>query len=629
MWKFDCRKCHGMCSGCKSETLSGLDKTKIVLVGNPNVGKSVIFGAISGFYVEVSNYPGTTVDVAKADTNWGQIIDTPGVYSLGTASDDERVTLETLKDADMAVNIIGAASLDRDLFLTQQLIDLGIPLIVVVNQIDEAEKFGVRVDCEKLASALGVKVIPAVATKKQGIFDIVKAIAAKEAAVSPYKTPYTREKLGRLKDKDEIRKALMTAEAPETDNAEEKMMIYRQRTENVDRLLREICTREEKRETFGEKLGNWLLNPFIGGLTAVLMLYLLFELLGVLVAGNVVDCIFTLLDEKYVPWITAVTDAWFSSAAVREILSGEFGVLTMSVKIVVAVLLPLIAAFYLFVALLEDSGYLPRLAVLTDNVLSKIGLNGRAVIPLLLGFGCGAMGTISTRILGTARERTIVTAILGITVPCAAQQGIIIALLAAIGGIKVWFAYIGIIFAIMVVSGTVLNKMLKGKSSDLLIDLPPLRLPQLKNTFEKTCFRVVNFMSEAVPLFVVSSVLITLLNMVGFLSWLQNFLEPVVVNVLHLPAQFSDIFVMGLIRRDFASVGILDMAGMDNSLCVLDNLQILTATVVVTLFVPCIAALIVIFKERGWKEAALLWLGTFAISVGIGGIVARTFGFLF
>ena len=148
------------------------------------------------------------------------------------------------------------------------------------------------------------------------------------------------------------------------------------------------------------------------------MLFLLFELLGVLVAGNVVDCIFTLLDEKYVPWITAVTDAWFSSAAVREILSGEFGVLTMSVKIVVAVLLPLIAAFYLFVALLEDSGYLPRLAVLTDNVLSKIGLNGRAVIPLLLGFGCGAMGTISTRILGTARERTIVTAILGITVPC-------------------------------------------------------------------------------------------------------------------------------------------------------------------------------------------------------------------
>ena len=329
------------------------------------------------------------------------------------------------------------------------------------------------------------------------------------------------------------------------------------------------------------------------------------------------------------PWITSLVQNLIPLGLVDELLVGEFGILTMSVKIIFAVLLPLILAFYLFVSLLEDSGYLPRLAVLTDNILSKIGLNGRAVIPLLLGFGCGAMGTVSTRILGTARERTIVTAILGITIPCAAQQGIIIAMLAAVGGLKVWFAYLAIIGVVMIVSGSVLNKLLYGQSSDLLIDLPPIRLPLLRNIVQKTTFRVWNFLSEAVPLFIISSMIITVLGWLGFLAWLQNFLEPVVVTLLHLPAQFSDIFVMGLIRRDFASVGILDMTGLNQSVRILSDLQILTASVVITLFVPCVAALIVIFKERGWKEALLLWFGTFAISILVGAIVARSFGFLF
>lgn len=412
-------------------------------------------------------------------------------------------------------------------------------------------------------------------------------------------------------------------------SSEEKMRLYTERIEQINTLLSYVQTKENAVKNIADKIGDLLLNPWIGTLTAFLMLYLLFELLGVFIAGNVVDFLFEGLDTHYVPWITQLVKNWIPFAFLQEIFVGEFGVLTMTVKIVLAVLLPLILAFYLFIALLEDSGYLPRLAVLTDNILSKIGLNGRAVIPLILGFGCGAMGTISTRILETKRERTIATALLGISIPCAAQQGIIVGLLAAIGGMKVWLSYIFIIFVVMVISGTLLNTFLKGKSSDLLIDLPPLRLPMLKNALEKTGVRVAHFLSEAVPLFLISSVLITILNMAGFLVWLQKFLEPIVVHILRLPAQFSDIFVMGLIRRDFASVGILEMAGLNSNERILDNLQILTATVVITLFVPCIAALIVIFKERGIKEAVALWLGTFVISVLIGGIVTRTFGFLF
>lgn len=359
------------------------------------------------------------------------------------------------------------------------------------------------------------------------------------------------------------------------------------------------------------------------------LLYLLFQILGVFIAGDVVDFLFNKLDTVYVPIITKIVDKIIVFPLFNQILAGEFGILTMSVKIVFGVLLPLISAFYLFMALLEDSGYLPRLAVLADNVLNKIGLNGRAVIPLILGFGCGALGTITTRILGSRKERTIATAILGVTIPCAAQQGIITALLAAIGGFKVWLLYIFIIFVFMVLTGTVLNKLLKGEATDLLIDLPPIRIPLFKNIVEKTFFRVWNFLSEAVPLFIISSVMISVLNFVGFLKWLQQALAPVVVNLLHLPAQFSDVFVMGLIRRDFASVGLLGMAGLEDSARTLSDLQILTASIVVTLFVPCIAALIVIFKERGIKEAVILWLSTFTISVAAGAVVARMFGFLF
>lgn len=626
---FNC-PCHGACKdcmlGCAKVNKIRKNDLKIVLAGNPNVGKSVLFNALSGFYVEISNFPGTTVDISRANTEFGELIDTPGAYSLGNYSDDENVTREILKSADVVVNVAGALTLERDLFLTQQLIDIGFPLILVVNQIDEARKNGVRIDCDVLQEDLGIRVIPCVATEKKGIAELTEALLSNDAHISNKVIPAIKE----IRNTDEsIAESLSNVLEAEAKDCETKDKIYSQRKETVLAISKKAVKHCGKNFDILSTIGELLLNPFIGGIVALGLLYLLFQILGVFIAGDVVDFLFNKLDTVYVPIITKIVDKIIVFPLFNQILAGEFGILTMSVKIVFGVLLPLISAFYLFMALLEDSGYLPRLAVLADNVLNKIGLNGRAVIPLILGFGCGALGTITTRILGSRKERTIATAILGVTIPCAAQQGIITALLAAIGGFKVWLLYIFIIFVFMVLTGTVLNKLLKGEATDLLIDLPPIRIPLFKNIVEKTFFRVWNFLSEAVPLFIISSVMISVLNFVGFLKWLQQALAPVVVNLLHLPAQFSDVFVMGLIRRDFASVGLLGMAGLEDSARTLSDLQILTASIVVTLFVPCIAALIVIFKERGIKEAVILWLSTFTISVAAGAVVARTFGFLF
>ena len=276
-------------------------------------------------------------------------------------------------------------------------------------------------------------------------------------------------------------------------------------------------------------------------------------------------------------------------------------------------------------SILEDSGYLPRMSVFCDEMLKKIGLNGRAVIPLILGLGCTTMGTITTRILPTDKERMITIALLGIAIPCAAQQGIIVVLLASIGGLKVWLLYLLMLFLTMAAVGTLLSKFAKGKTSDLFISLPPLRVPNFLNITKKTVSRMVSFLKEATGFFVLSSIIISTMNYFGWLKAIEKALEPIVVNILHLPSEFSNVFIMGLIRRDLAASGLFEMASVSN----MTPLQIFVSAVVITLFVPCIAMLIMVFKERGIKEGVILWISAFCIAIGAGAVLTRVCGILF
>jgi len=298
----------------------------------------------------------------------------------------------------------------------------------------------------------------------------------------------------------------------------------------------------------------------------------------------------------------------------NDILVGEFGIITMTTTYLAFLLLPLVIAFYLTLAIMEDSGYLPRLATMVDRNLTYLGLNGRAVIPLILGFGCVTSATITTRLLSTQREKTIATAILQFAIPCSAQLAVIAALLAG-AGFGPMLLYIVVILSVLIAIGTLLNKTLNDKSAPLLLDLPPMRLPRLNNVIRKTFFRTYHFMKEASGWFFLGALVVGIAQITGILGVLQQLLIPVVTHWLQLPPEAATAFIMGVVRRDFGAAGLYHMT--------LNPLQITVALIVITLFVPCIASLMVMMKERGWKEGFAIWLGTWIAAFAVGGIVSQ------
>lgn len=624
---------------------SGNCALKVALAGNPNVGKSVLFNALTGAYVTVSNYPGTSVEVARGSTVIGgvscEIIDTPGMYSILPITEEERVAREILlhESPDVVIHVLDARNLERMLAMTLQLIEAGLPVILVVNIMDEAERMGLAIDIPLLAEKLGIPVIPTAAAKKRGLPELREAIVGydrKRHAVFGYgrkleadlmeimalmSGSYTLSKksiaLLLLQRDEEVAGIVRAAEGDAYPAIEEKVrdkMFARRDSFHLDLSLeRKMVVKglmdgvfsapDKRKPVFGERLSRWAVRPLTGIPLLLITLYFgLYKFVGSFGAGTVVDFLEGTLFEGYFnPWIISLTNRVVPWEIVRELFVGEYGIITLGLRYAVGIILPIVTTFFLFFSLLEDSGYFPRLALLVDRLFKKIGLTGRAVIPMVLGFGCDTMATMVTRTLETMRERIIATLLLALAIPCSAQLGVILGLLSKFpGALMVWGVCMLLIFLLV---GLLASKVVPGESPMFYMELPPMRLPQLSNVLTKTYSRMQWYLMEILPLFILASVLLWLGKITNFFQTLVGWMEPV-MSAIGLPRETTVAFIFGFFRRDYGAAGLYDLQTEG----LLDARQLTVAAVTLTLFIPCIAQFLIMQKERGTKVAVAIGL---------------------
>ncbi|QSG05170.1 ferrous iron transport protein B [Halapricum desulfuricans] len=607
----------------------------VALVGCPNVGKSVVFGELAEQYVDVSNYPGTTVDTTEAAFGDAKLTDTPGVYGISSFDEEERVTREIVLEADAVVNVVDATQLERDLFLTLQLLDMGIPTVVALNMMDEAEADGIDIDADALEAELGVPVVPTVAVDGGGIDELRDRVDEARAPEStsiarwfdelPDEVEATRAEKTLLVEGDEptaervsTGKVVADGGVPALAEIGQREDVYGHRRRRVEDIVGGVLSREERDSSWAERFSDLMLHPLTGTPIALAMLGAIFYFIGVVVAQKIVGFLETIVfGEYYNPVVNNTVESLLPAAGWAEpvefmLINGNLGLLTITVQYIVGVLLPLVVAFYFVIGILEDSGMLPRLAVLTDRGLNRIGLNGRAIVPMIVGVGCVTMAVITTRMVGNRRERLISTALLGLAVPCSAQLGIIMGLLAGLGLIW-WFGYLGVLLVVLGVAGLFLDRTLPGDSTPLVTELPRMRAPRPRNILRKTYNRTKMFLREAIPLFGVTAIAISVLEYVGGFGLIQRALSPVTALV-GLPQEFARVLLLGLVRRDFAAAGMTDMA--------FTTAETFVGLVVITLFVPCILAMVMILKERDAKSALLMWVGSWVVAFGVGGLLA-------
>jgi ferrous iron transport protein B len=591
-----------------------------------------VFNALTGTYVDVSNFPGTTVSLTRGRLGEHDVVDTPGVYGVSSFNDEETVARDIILDADIIVNVVDAVHLERDLFLTLQLVDMGKRMVVALNMADEARKRGVGIDRDLLEDLLGVPVIETVAVEGKGFDELRAALPkARSGHADVELESDIIEMAARVGTRAEAVMVLegdaVVSERHGIAPGSQREAIYLRRRHRVNDVCGHIIHEESRGASFSAKLSHAMMHPATGIPMLIVLLTAVYFFFGRLIAGNLVDFLRGVVFEgHWTPFIQGIVGGLLAplvamggligklSAVLYELLVGQFGVLTMTPATLLGVILPLVVGFYLLMSLLEDTGYLPRIAALTDRSLSSMGLNGRAVIPLILGLGCVTMATLSTRILGSRRERFIATALMAIAVPCSAQLGIVAALMATTPVVYT-AAYFAILALVFVVLGTVLNRLLPGQSTDLLIDLPSLRLPRMDNVVRKTGTKVWAFMTEVTLFFVLGSLFLGLLQVTGALVAIEHLAAPLVHGWLGLPPEASTAFVMGMIRRDFGAAGFFTMQ--------LSNAQMLVAMVTITLFVPCVASMMVVLRERGLAYMLGLLAGSMTLAFLLGGIVAH------
>ena len=628
---------------------------KIILVGNPNVGKSVVFNTMTGSYTTVSNYPGTSVEVSRGQCEIAgehyQVLDTPGMYSLLPITEEERVARRILLEESphVVLHVIDARNLERMLPMTLQLIEAGLPVILLINIMDEAERVGMHVDIALLQEKLQIPVVGgALGRAKRGLWELRDAIRDFKVSKATFNYATDLEKdihgISRLMQGDytlnrrsltlmllqrdeEIAERVKDREGDRYESVEKAVndTIFDRRVDlhlriSLERkrvckgLLDGVITQQEgDRQTFADRFSNWTMNPWTGIPLLLIVLYMgLYQFVGGFGAGTIVDFLEGTLFEEYLnPWVIGLCNQYIPWYWLNELLVGEYGLFTLGVRYAVAIILPIVGTFFIAFAVIEDSGYFPRLAMLVDRVFKKIGLNGRAVIPMVLGFGCDTMATVVTRTLESTRERIIATLLLALAIPCSAQMGVILGLLSGVpGALMTWMVSMVGVFLLV---GFLAAQIVPGERPMFYMEIPPMRLPQLQNVMIKTLTRMQWYFMEIFPLFMIASVLLVAGKLTGALEWLVGMFNPV-MRLLGLPNEASAAFIFGFFRRDFGAAGLYDLQTEG----LLDPVQLTVAAVTLTLFVPCVAQFLVMQKERGWKTSLTIFFLVTGMAFAVG-----------
>ena len=619
----------------------------VILVGNPNVGKSALFGALTGRYVEISNFPGTTVELSIGRTDGMRLVDTPGIQSLHARSDDERVTRDILleRGGSLMLQVADARNLRRSLLLTMQLAELDRPLLLDVNMVDEARERGIHVDTARLERLLGTQVVPTVAVSGEGIETLrARLQAARPARHRVRYDPAIEEAVGRLgpliegRDGDERAIALMilagdvelTARYAGAHRAEIEALVTRtaeryprplhfvltqQRLHAVDELVAAVVRHPETRQArAGETMGRLALHPVWGVPVLVAVLTLFYLFVGRLGAGLCVNWMEQVFFGRGINPLATWLAGFVPLPLVSDLLVGPYGLITTALTYGIAIVMPIVLTFFIAFGLLEDSGYLPRLAVMMDRPFKALGLNGKAVLPMVLGLGCDTLATMTTRILETRKDRLMVTLLLALGVPCSAQLGVIMGMTAYLppAAVVVWGA---VVTAVMFTVGWAASRVIPGERSDFILELPPIRRPQVVNIVVKTVARLEWYLKEVLPLFALGTLLLFVLDRTGALHQLERWAAPLVEGGLGLPRATTASFIVGFLRRDYGAAGLFAMARTG----ALSVPQVLVSLVVITLFVPCVANVLVIMREHGAKVGFWVvgFVFPFAFAVGM------------
>ncbi|MFA6582971.1 MAG: ferrous iron transporter B [Elusimicrobiaceae bacterium] len=560
----------------------------ILLTGNPNVGKSAVFSRITGTDVISSNYPGTTVTLTKGSVKFAgrafSVVDVPGTYCLEPSCRAEEISCAAINDGDavLYVHVLDSTALERNLFFALELLELNKPVIFALNKYDIARRHGIAINAGLLAEKLGAPVVPFVAVTGEGITELKREI---EKAVSGAQTA-AREKI------------------PDGE-----------KWNRIGEISRAAQTIRHKHPSAWEELEELSIRPATGLPLAGLVLLLGFAGVRFCAEGLINFALDPLYAKFYLPAVTGAL-SFLPDGTIRTVLLGaqssDFGLLTQAVHIALIEVFSYVLAFYCFLSLLEDTGYLARVAVLLDRVMHKVGLHGIGSIPVIMGMGCKIPGILAARVLETRRERLIALALTLLLTPCISQSALIVGALGKMG-----MRYVLTVFAVLAAFGLVaaaaLAKMTKGNAAEIFLEIPPYRWPVWIMFFSKLRLRVKEYVAEAVPMIMAGILIISVAEATGIVAVAVKLFAWPVTHILGLPAETVPVIALGFMRKDIAVALLLPFN--------LSGGQLVIASVFLSMYMPCAATLLIMLREAGARDTALIVVLNLTAAVTAGALL--------